>query len=470
MFEHVHDMYIHVDATSRRIDFANQAARVAYAIPRAGCAHLDLTLPASIRCAHHTHVSRFLTTSDGLERTHAMSTFIYNGRTLHSSLVRTSSGTLVILRDQEPTPKAQTQQHMVSCFHDARNRLHGICNLTVLSSMASDDKRLMLSIVNAIESDLSASVDFYKISRRMYTPIYAKIPAKILLTSCGYMAQASLAEAGIEMDMTGVHSSVTIVADPYLCKSLITNIINNCCRHSGATLLYWTGETRSDGSVQICAIDDGKGVPIPLKVGIGLSLCTSITNMFGGSLDVRRTANVSGTECRIWLPNSQEISGEWMDFEPPKHASPSTERRDIIIDGSMETKRSELLEPTTLQPTARNLVMLVEDEPVSRKLFARFAGRRGWRVIVANDGEAGVERFREYRERIAVIVTDLWMPKMDGLSMLDAIGKEALGGILVILQTATAEQGRKHRLVDTVFRKPVQLMELAGAVETRIHV
>lgn len=467
MFEHVLDMYIHVDAVSRRIDFANKTARDEFGIPVAGCA-LEHILPASIRRTHRIYVSRFIASLNGLGRAHQMSTFMYRGRTLGSLLMRTSSGILAILHDkqidQEQVAHAQTQQHMVSCLHEARNRLHGICNLTVLSSMASEDKRLMLSIVNAIESDLSASVDFYKVSRRMYTPMYAKIPVEQLLTSCGYMAQASLTEAGIEMDTTGVHSSVTVVADPYLCTSLFANIINNCCRHAGATRLVWTGETRSDGSVQVCGIDDGKGVPVPLKLGVGLSLCTSIAKMFSGSLNVRRAAG--GTECCLWLPNSQEISTEWVAFEPPNYSSPSTLTRDIGLGGA---KRLAPLERTTLQSTARNLVMFVEDEPVCRKLFARFAVRRGWRLIVANDGEEGVALFNECRDRIAVIVTDLSMPNMDGLSMLDSIGKKALDGILVILQTATAEQGRQHRLVDLVFRKPTKLMELAGVVEAKIQ-
>jgi DNA-binding response OmpR family regulator len=64
-------------------------------------------------------------------------------------------------------------------------------------------------------------------------------------------------------------------------------------------------------------------------------------------------------------------------------------------------------------------VLFVEDEANIAQLVKRAIGARFRRFELAADGEAGLEAFR--RERHDLVITDITMPRMDGLEMSGAI-------------------------------------------------
>ncbi|TMQ27116.1 MAG: response regulator, partial [Nitrospirae bacterium] len=61
-------------------------------------------------------------------------------------------------------------------------------------------------------------------------------------------------------------------------------------------------------------------------------------------------------------------------------------------------------------------VLVIDDEPGIRDLLDTLLRRKGYDVIVAESGQKGLECFR--RARPDVIVLDLKMPEMDGLTVL----------------------------------------------------
>ncbi|QSX28925.1 response regulator [Shewanella cyperi] len=61
-------------------------------------------------------------------------------------------------------------------------------------------------------------------------------------------------------------------------------------------------------------------------------------------------------------------------------------------------------------------VLLVEDDPVFRKIVASFLDSRGALVIEADDGEKGLARFRQ--QSFDIVLADLSMPNLGGLDML----------------------------------------------------
>jgi CheY-like chemotaxis protein len=78
-------------------------------------------------------------------------------------------------------------------------------------------------------------------------------------------------------------------------------------------------------------------------------------------------------------------------------------------------------------------VLYVEDDPTIRTITAEFLRRRVGRLCLAEDGVEGLEAFR--RERPQLLVTDIMMPRMDGLAMTEAIKAES-PGVPVIVVTA----------------------------------
>ncbi|HSS29769.1 MAG TPA: response regulator [Nitrospiraceae bacterium] len=64
-------------------------------------------------------------------------------------------------------------------------------------------------------------------------------------------------------------------------------------------------------------------------------------------------------------------------------------------------------------------VLVIDDEPGIRDLLDTLLSRKGYDVVLADSGQKGLEVFR--RARADVVVLDLKMPGMDGLTVLQQI-------------------------------------------------
>ena len=66
-------------------------------------------------------------------------------------------------------------------------------------------------------------------------------------------------------------------------------------------------------------------------------------------------------------------------------------------------------------------VLVVDDEESLRSLLVRVLEKEGFRPFAATDGEQAIRLFREQSPE--VVVSDIRMPRMDGLTMLTQIRK-----------------------------------------------
>jgi CheY-like chemotaxis protein len=86
------------------------------------------------------------------------------------------------------------------------------------------------------------------------------------------------------------------------------------------------------------------------------------------------------------------------------------------------------------RPTSIPTVLIVDDSPVDRRRTSGLVARRGdLRAIVASDGHEAMEQIA--RDEPAVVVTDLQMPGMDGLELVQEI-RRLHPGLPVVLMTA----------------------------------
>src|SRR5208282_2539639 len=64
----------------------------------------------------------------------------------------------------------------------------------------------------------------------------------------------------------------------------------------------------------------------------------------------------------------------------------------------------------------RKQVLIVDDEPNLRKILSAQLSRDGYDVLTADDGEQGLAHLRDHH--IDLVITDLKMPKVDGMTLL----------------------------------------------------
>ena len=113
-------------------------------------------------------------------------------------------------------------------------------------------------------------------------------------------------------------------------------------------------------------------------------------------------------------------------------------------------------------------ILLVEDNEMNRDMLTRRLERKGFEVVIAVDGQAGVDMASSSNPDI--ILMDLSLPVMDGWEATRQIKADpATQGIPLIALTAHAmagdEQKAREAGCDDYDTKPVDLKRLLGKIE-----
>jgi CheY-like chemotaxis protein len=121
--------------------------------------------------------------------------------------------------------------------------------------------------------------------------------------------------------------------------------------------------------------------------------------------------------------------------------------------------------PTASEEIPSKRILVVDDEPAVADTIRMVLAFRGHTVEVADAAESALTRFEP--GKYDLVITDLSLPKMDGLALAGAI-KELAPTQPIILITAYAEsiQSDKERLskVDFLIGKPFSLQQLQEAL------
>jgi CheY-like chemotaxis protein len=149
-------------------------------------------------------------------------------------------------------------------------------------------------------------------------------------------------------------------------------------------------------------IDTGTGIPAEIiervfepffttkepgkGTGLGLSTVLGIVRSHGGLVKVR-TAPGAGSDFEIYLPAVAADSEEDLDQEA---VAPQGKGQRILV---------------------------VDDEPAVRELIGEILRRNGYQVLSAADGAEAVSMFSEPKWRIDLVIADIMMPLMDGVTL-----------------------------------------------------
>lgn len=136
--------------------------------------------------------------------------------------------------------------------------------------------------------------------------------------------------------------------------------------------------------------------------GLGLSIAYSIIQDHNGEISVESLEG-KGATFHIRLPIAQVSGNEIM--------KPINDKSTKSI---LQTGRSEFC----------GTVLLVEDEPEILKLLAEQLEHLGLKVVQHLNGEDAFNEYLRDPQKIDIIISDLKMPKVDGLALLDKVRKK----------------------------------------------
>jgi len=117
-------------------------------------------------------------------------------------------------------------------------------------------------------------------------------------------------------------------------------------------------------------------------------------------------------------------------------------------------------------PPEQPRVLVVDDEKFIRDILADFLTMEGYAVRTADDGTQAVNELS--RSNFSLVISDLKMPKMGGLELLQHVAKmqpEALTVIMTGFGTVeTAIDAMKHGAYDYIL-KPFKVEEIVHVVQ-----
>jgi two-component system alkaline phosphatase synthesis response regulator PhoP len=118
----------------------------------------------------------------------------------------------------------------------------------------------------------------------------------------------------------------------------------------------------------------------------------------------------------------------------------------------------------------KKVILVVEDEAAMVRLLRDNLTYEGYEVLVAVDGEAAVET--ALRTRPDLILLDIMLPKLDGLSVCRQLREKRLDTPIIMLTARNLEQDKITGLkigADDYMTKPFSISELLARTEATLR-
>jgi two-component system KDP operon response regulator KdpE len=125
---------------------------------------------------------------------------------------------------------------------------------------------------------------------------------------------------------------------------------------------------------------------------------------------------------------------------------------------------------TSESTVAAMRVLIIDDDPAVRETYASKLASAGYEVLVAADGVDGLRVFHE--EQPDLVVVDMVMPEMDGLTVVRRVREFSQTPILIFTAQATQEDEIIEGLeagADEYLVKPVRLNEFAARIQALLR-
>ena len=104
-------------------------------------------------------------------------------------------------------------------------------------------------------------------------------------------------------------------------------------------------------------------------------------------------------------------------------------------------------------------ILVVDDNCAIRTLVKTFLEIEGYTVLIAGDAEAAIELYKQHQAAIALLLTDVVMPNMNGLELADHVLRLE-PQMRILLMSASEGTNRDFRCI----AKPFTPAEVIGKV------
>ncbi len=110
--------------------------------------------------------------------------------------------------------------------------------------------------------------------------------------------------------------------------------------------------------------------------------------------------------------------------------------------------------PELSQAGAQPVILVAEDEVLVRNFVCLQLQRDGYQVLAAADGVEALQVARAYTGTIHLLLTDVVMPRMDGLALARQMLEERPGTRILVMSGRVVSEGREQTIDLPFIKKP----------------
>ena len=282
---------------------------------------------------------------------------------------------------------------------------------------------------------------------------------------------------------------VPVYVDRDMWEKIVFNLLSNAFKYtlkgSIAVRLFFR-----DGRVVLEVSDTGTGIPeneLPHMfdrfhrvenskgrtiegTGIGLSLTKELVHLLGGDIGIRSIED-EGTIVTVTLPTGKDhlppgqIAGSGRPWEEP-HSGTLIDEATALLEAPLHKASDEGGDE------GKDTVLVVDDNPdMSHHICSVL--RKYYHAVTASNGKEALERIAVSQPDL--VLTDIMMPEMDGITLLKALRQDRRTARLPVI-FLTARAGEESRMegfetgADDYLVKPFAANELLSRVRTQISI
>ncbi|PIT73954.1 response regulator [Limnohabitans sp. G3-2] len=398
--------------------------------------------------------------------------------------IQSAQDLLVEAKNKAEQANRMRGEFLANMSHEIRTPMNGIVGMTELALdtsepaqqkeylvLARDSANHLLQIINEI-------LDFSKIeAKALELELLEVSPAQLVRDTVRSLAQLARAKQIDLHTVTAPDVPELLWLDPVRMRQVLTNLIGNAIKFTDQGAVTVTtdllpSDQASTVLLRISVADTGMGFD-PERTEALFSPFTqadgSVTRSFGGTgLGLAITRSL--VQLMGGFVTAQGRPGQGATFVATLPVKRVLQPASPSLPEAPELAALPSCGHTEMPACS---VLLVEDHEINRKLAEIMLQRMGCPYATAADGQQALDRLAQ--ERFDVVLMDVMMPVMDGLTALRELrAREAQGQrrTPVLMVTAHAMTGDKERFIaagaDGYVSKPMSQAILQKEIEATL--